>query len=141
MTTTYVDTSTLLKYVLDEDGTQAARRIWDEAEDLAAVELIRVEARAALAAARRARRITVAGHEDAKAEVADLVGDLSLVSISARVLQAAGDLAESEALRGYDAVHLAAALEIEAAVLTSADAKLCTAAERRGLHVANPLDE
>lgn len=49
------------------------------------------------------------------------------------------DLAEEESLRAYDAVHLAAALTVEATVLSSADADL-TAAGRRGLHVAKPLD-
>ena len=52
----------------------------------------------------------------------------------------AADLAEDEHLRGYDAVHLAAALTVEAEILTSADTALCEAAERRGLHIANPLD-
>jgi hypothetical protein len=37
-------------------------------------------------------------------------------------------------------MHLAAALTVEAEILTSADAALCDAAERRGLHIANPLD-
>jgi uncharacterized protein len=46
---------------------------------------------------------------------------------------------EDEGLRDYDAVHLAAALVVEATVFTSADAALCAAAARRGLHIADPL--
>ena len=53
----------------------------------------------------------------------------------------AADLAEAEALRGYDAVHLAAAVTVGATVFTSADSELCAAAQRRGLHIANPLSE
>ena len=49
-------------------------------------------------------------------------------------------LAEHEALRGYDAVHLGAALLVGATVFSSADTHLCGAAARRGLHIANPLE-
>lgn len=49
-------------------------------------------------------------------------------------------MAEDEGLRGDDAVHLAAAPSVGATVMSSADTDLCDAAERRGLHVANPLD-
>lgn len=59
-----------------------------------------------------------------------------MVEITEGLVADAADLAESEALRGYDAVHLAAALTVEAAILTSADSALCEAAQRRGLHVA-----
>lgn len=38
------------------------------------------------------------------------------------------------------AVHLAAALTVEARVRMSADTVLFGAATRRGIHVANPLD-
>jgi predicted nucleic acid-binding protein len=73
---TYFDTSSLLKLVIDEVGSEQAGLIWDTA---------------------------------------------------------------GEALRGYDAVHLAAALFMEARILTSADTDMCAAASRRGLHVANPI--
>jgi predicted nucleic acid-binding protein len=137
---TYVDTSTLLKLVIDEDGSERAELIWNSADVLASAATLVVEARAALAAAERARRLTAAQHQEAKAALAALVADLTVVEVTEDLIAQATDLAEEEALRGYDAVHLAAALTIEATVLTSADAALCDAAERRGLHVANPLD-
>ena len=59
---------------------------------------------------------------------------------SGALVEHASDLAELHGLRGYDAVHLAAALAVGAVVLTSADADLCDAASRAGMHVANPLD-
>jgi len=62
------------------------------------------------------------------------------VEITEDLIARASDLTEREALRGYDAIHLAAALTVHAHVLTSADADLCEAAQRRGLHVANPLE-
>ena len=136
---TYVDTSTLLKLVVEEAGSEPAAVIWDSADVLASVVLVVVEARAALAAANRGERLTDDQHREAKQEVAALIGDLHLVEVTDDLIAAAGDLAEAEGLRGYDAVHLAGALLVEASVLSSADETLCEAAGRHGLHVANPL--
>lgn len=136
----YVDTSSLLKLLIDEDGSDRAELIWNTADVVASAALIVVEARAALAAATRGRRLTAAQHRAAKGELAALVEELTIVEITEDLIVDAAELAEREALRGYDAVHLAAALTVEADLVTSADAALCDAAERRGLAVANPLD-
>jgi uncharacterized protein len=136
---TYVDTSTLLTLVIDEEGSSRAEVIWDSADVLASVTLVVVEARAALAAALRGGRLSSAQHQAAKMEIAQLTGDIHLIEVTEELVSAAAELAETEGLRGYDAVHLAAALFVGATVLTSADVALCEAAGRRGLHVANPL--
>lgn len=136
---TYVDTSTLLKLIIDEDGSDRAATIWASADAVASVNLIVVEARAALAAARRGRRLTGSQHTIAVTELGALIGDLHIVSVTDELVASAAELADLEGLRGYDAVHLAAALTLEATVLSSADTDLCAAATRRGLHVANPL--
>ncbi len=137
---TYVDTSSLLKLLIEESGSEQTGMLWDSADALASVALVVVEARAALAAALRGARLTTAEHAEAKAELAVLVDELSIVAITDDLIAQAAELAESEALRGYDAVHLAAALTVGAEVLTSADIALCAAAERHGIHVANPLE-
>ncbi len=137
---TYVDTSSLLKLLIDEDGSEQAGRLWDTADAVASVALVVVEARAALAAAERGVRLTAAEHRRAKTELNVLVDELTIIGITDDLIVQAAGLAESEALRGYDAVHLAAALTVGANVLTSADSALCAAAERRGVHVANPFD-
>lgn len=136
---TYVDTSTLLKLIIDEDGSARALTIWSAADAVASVNLIMVEARAAIAAAHRARRLTQAQLRSAVADLEALVSDLHVVPVTDELVASASELAENEALRGYDAVHLAAALLVEATVLSSADAALCAAASRRGLYIANPL--
>ena len=136
---TYVDTSSLLKLVIEEEGSARVELVWDAADALASVALVVVEARAALAAAARGGRLTADQHEEAKTALSDLTGDLHLVEVTDDLILRAADLAELEALRGYDAVHLAAALHLEAAVLTSADQALCEAAARNGMHIANPL--
>lgn len=137
---TYVDTSTLLKLVVEEAGSDVAAVIWDSADALASVGLVVVETRAALAAARRAGRLTADQHREAKRAAEALIEELHLVDVGDALIAAAADLAEAEGLRGYDAVHLAGALLVEAEILTSADGALCEVASGRGLHVANPLD-
>ena len=65
-----------------------------------------------------------------------------VVDISARLIGHAADLARTYALRGYDAVRLAAALEvwsqIPTLVLISADGDLNAAATSEGLPVDDP---
>ncbi|MFP5577452.1 MAG: type II toxin-antitoxin system VapC family toxin [Acidimicrobiia bacterium] len=136
---TYVDSSTLLKLVVEEAGSDLAAVIWDSADALASVDLVVVEARAALAAAHRAGRLTADQHREAKREAEALIEELHLVDVGEGLIAAAADLAEAGGLRGYDAVHLAGALLIEAEILASADGALCEAASGRGLHIANPL--
>jgi predicted nucleic acid-binding protein len=137
---TYVDTSSLIKLLIEEEGSDHAALIWDTADAVASAVLVTVEARAALAAAERARRLTPREHGQAKRALAQLVDDLNLVGIDDRLIDHAGHLAEQEALRGNDALHLAAALALHADVLTSTDADLCDAGRRCGLHVANPIE-
>jgi len=136
---TYVDTSTLLKLIIEEEGSDRAALIWTSADAVASVSLITVEARAALAAAGRGRRLSAAQARDAVDELEALLRVLHLIPVTDELVSAAAELAAVEGLRGCDAVHLAAALDISATVFSSADSTLCAAAERRGLHVANRL--
>ena len=88
---TYVDTSTLLKLVVDEDGSDQASTIWTSADTVASVVLIVVEARAALAAAKRGRRLTAEQHADARQELDALLADLHVVEATADlIVEAAG---------------------------------------------------
>lgn len=137
---TYVDTSTLLKLVVNEEGSEAAAAIWDSADALASVGLVVVESRAALASARRAGRLSSTEHQGAKRATAALIEELHLIGLTDDLITAGAELAETEGLRGYDAVHLAGAILVQATVLSSADDALCDAASSRGLHVANPLN-
>ena len=97
------------------------------------------EARAALAAAHRNARLTKRSHTSAKAELEGLWAQVEVVVVGTALIRAAGDLAEDEKLRGYDAVHLAAGLASGAAVFASADDRLLAAARRHGLATSNPL--
>jgi predicted nucleic acid-binding protein len=78
---------------------------------------------------------------------ADFTADYQVIEITAALITRADALAEQHALRGYDAVQLAAALEVNAAyvaagqppvTLISADLELNTAAATEGLSVDDP---
>lgn len=137
---TYVDTSSLLKLLIEEDGSDRAGLIWDTADALVSVALVLVEGRAALAAAQRGRRLSTSQYRRAVHEFGVLLDEIAVVEVTEDLLGRAARLAEDEGLRAYDAVHLAAAITVEATIFSSADADLCDAAQRRGLHVSNPLD-
>jgi hypothetical protein len=76
---------------------------------------------------------------DARAEFEALFADVGLVAASTDLLRRADDLAETHALRGYDAVHLASAAAIadDRTVMVTADRHLRTAARDLGLATAN----
>ena len=136
---TYVDTSTLIKLIIDEEGSDRAELIWQSADSVASVSLVVVEARAALAAAVRGDRLSSDQLHVAKTELGAFIDGLHLIEVTGNLIESAAQLAEAESLRGYEAVHLAGALLVGAAVFSSSDRDLCEAAERQGLHIANPL--
>jgi uncharacterized protein len=136
----YVDTSMLIKLLIEEPGSDRAGLVWDAADVLATSQLLYVEARAALAAARRAGRTTGPAHRTAVSELEALWEQMSIVEVTEELVSRAAELAESDGLRGYDAMHLASALSVGADTLASADTDLCAAALRHAMHVANPND-
>ena len=138
---TYIDTSVLLKVLVDDEvGADAAQRLWLDSDFVLCAEIGYAEARAALASARRGGRLDARGLSTAKAELNALWAQVDIVPVTTELVLAAGHLAESEGLRGYDAVHLAAALAGRASVVATADSQLLAAAQHRRLSVANPLE-
>lgn len=134
----YFDTSAIVPLVIDEPGSELARAHWLGAHRLVTVRLALVEARAALAQARRGRRITETQHRAAVDELPDLFEQVELVDIDETLVARAGTIAEDRALRAYDAVHLAAALTIDEPrlVVVAGDVALLGAATAEGLATA-----
>ncbi len=136
---TYFDTSILMKLLIDDEAFRAeSGRLWVESDFAVCAEIGYAEARAGLASVRRAKRLTAAGLRTAKAELELLWEQVSVVVVDTELVRAAGDLAEQDALRGYDAVHLAAAIASQVTVVASADRQLLEAASGRGFAVAEP---
>ena len=137
---TYIDTSTLIKLLIDEVGTTEAGVIWDEPDVLLSARIAHVEARAALAAAQRQGRISADVLRAAEETLEIVWSQVFVVEIDEDLIRLAGDLARAHSLRGYDAVHLAAAHLVGADVFSSADRRLCEAASSCGFLVANSIE-
>lgn len=131
----YFDTSALIPVVFDEPASSVATRFWDDADRLLSSRVVYPEARSALARAMRAGRMTRAQLRRLVADLDRLVIELDVVEVTDELASRAGELAEGLALRGYDAVHLAAAESVADAdlVFVTGDQDLAAAATRLGL--------
>jgi predicted nucleic acid-binding protein len=131
----YVDTSALVKLLVVEVGTPTMLELWRRADRVTSSWLAYPETRAALTAASRLGRIDLAR---AVAASERLLRVTELIEPAPRLLRRAAHLAQTHALGGYDAVHLASA---EAAagddfVFACADKRLDEAARDAGLSTA-----
>lgn len=120
-----------------EDGSELAAQLWDTPLPVASSILAYPEGRAALAAARRAGRLTGTTHRDAVEDFDATYAQLTLVGLDQALAARAGDVAAELGLRGYDAVHLASAMLLGATTtFVTWDADLRLAAHGCGLPVA-----
>ena len=141
----FLDTSTVLKRYVQETGTAWVQALAAPTvrHSLFVVRITLAETVAAITRRERGESITP---QNAATAVADFQLDFArqyrVVEVSARLVAQAATLARRHALRGYDAVQLAAALEIHATdsslTLLSADAELNTAATAEGLALEDP---
>ena len=141
----FLDTSTVVKRYVQETGTA-----WVQALAAPTVRhslfVVRVTLAETVAAITRRERGGSITPQDAATAVADFQLDFArqyrVVEVSAGLVAQAATLARRHGLRGYDAVQLAAVLEIHATdpsvTLLSADAELNTAALAEGLSVDDP---
>jgi predicted nucleic acid-binding protein len=134
----YFDASALVKRYVAERGSDQVNRAIEEAEALGTVVVSRAEIVAALA---KARRLGVLDEEQALAGRRLFSQDwphLIRVQLTDALVDRAGALAWNHGLRGYDAVHLAAATTWrdsidDAVTLATFDRRLWAAAEKEGL--------
>jgi uncharacterized protein len=126
--------------VFDEPASDLAAELWDRAETVVSSQLVYPEARAAVAAASRAGRIDRSTLRRAVERVDRLYAQLSIIGLDSDLAHAAGELAQTYGLRGYDAVHLATALQVDVQPLLLAtwDRDLSRAALAAGCSVSPP---
>lgn len=103
----YFDTSAFIPLVLDEPTSDTIEEIWSNATRLVSTRLLYVEARAALARARRTERLKDIPYESVLDELEKLNQQIQYFTVDDHLIELAGDLADILDLRGYDAVHLA----------------------------------
>jgi predicted nucleic acid-binding protein len=111
----YLDTSSLIKLYVVEDGSDEVHRLVSHSSLIATSVVTYPEARSALARLRREGSLTASGHEIARAELDRDWRRYLALDVDRPVRRLAGDLAERHALRGFDSLHLASFL-----LLTSA---------------------
>lgn len=150
MTTYYLDTSALVKRYVNETGSPWLRALLDATPRPSVVlaHLVIVEMTSALM--RRVREGAVSESEYTQAQnafLSDCMGQYELVTAVDDIIDQANRLLEKHPLRAYDAIHLAAAMVSNHALLAdgldplifvSADDRLNRAASTEGLAVDNP---
>jgi hypothetical protein len=121
-----------------EEGTEDARALWASADSLTSSRVLHVEGYAALAAARRARRLSDRALARVKSDFESRLEEIDLVELRQPVARHAGELAERHRLRALDAIHLASALgrSDPELVFASWDRELRRAAAEAGLGTA-----
>jgi uncharacterized protein len=135
----YFDTSASIPLLVEEPGSLRAGRVWDVADHVTSVRLIYTEARAALAQAAWLGRLASADLPAMLEELEGLYGQLDLLEVDDVLVRRAGELAQHHALRGYDAIHLAAAERVrgDTTIVVTGDGDLCAAAGALGLAVTD----
>ena len=125
----YADTSAIVPLLVSEPSSDLCRRFWDDSDVVVTSRLLYVEAAAALAQARRMGRLTADEHREAGAILDDLWAQVDVVEIDEPLVQRAATLACDLGLRGYDAVHCAAAEQLndDNVVAASGDRRLLDA--------------
>jgi predicted nucleic acid-binding protein len=114
---TYFDTSSLLKFIIREIGSEETRNIWNLSNEKVCSHLTRAEMHSALM--RKVREGSVPA------------GD---------VINASCELIKTLPLKSADAIHLATALMVRADLFSSSDKKLCAAASESGIAVTDPTE-
>jgi uncharacterized protein len=134
----YFDTSALIKLVIAEDEADQARLLWQRAGEVVASRLAWPEGIAALAAARRGRRVSDEGYQAASDRLRVCLERCTMVSVADPLVDRAADLAAGHNLRAADAIHLATALAAMEAdsVFVTWDKRLRLAAIQAGLVAA-----
>ncbi len=134
----YFDTSAVVPLIINEASTELCTRVWNDSSRVLSVRLLYPEARAALAKAERISRLTRKQLTAANSELDTIIAEVDHIEVTAHLAHAAGGVAQAHLLRGYDAVHLAAAQSVadEDLVLITGDIELAAAAQAVGIAVS-----
>ncbi|MCJ7700667.1 MAG: type II toxin-antitoxin system VapC family toxin, partial [Anaerolineales bacterium] len=137
MSISYLDTSALLKRYVEELGSDEFVSWWPSMDLFGTALITRTEMASALA---KASRMGWLGTEEAQRAwnfFLEVWDSLALIEITSPLVARAGELAWSDGLRGYDALHLAAMLLWQEALgqeitLATFDRQLWETARQRG---------
>lgn len=133
----YLDSSALVKIVLDEPDSDVARHVWASGVEVATSRISHAELACALAAAVRLGRHPSGATEDEIIDGAFLRDRAYLVEADGDVVGSAAAIGVKHSLRGMDAIHVASVLGLRAfdPLLVSWDHRQRRAAGAEGLSV------
>ncbi len=114
----YLDTSSLVKLYLEEDGRPAVRSLVDRATVVATSVIAYPEARSAFARLRRENVLTGRDVTRVKGDFERDWSSLLTLHVTEKIWRHAGELTEIHSLRGFDSLHLASYLALTALDLT-----------------------
>ena len=139
----YLDASAIVKCYIDEKGSSEVLEAISLAEMVGTGLISRCEVAAAMAKAVRTKTLTAEEAFSGLCLFREDWSDMVSVQITNALVVRAEGLAWEQSLRGYDSVHLAAALTWQEALgravtLSTYDRRLWTAAGRTGLILHPP---
>jgi predicted nucleic acid-binding protein len=120
---------------VEEPGADEVLQLWTEADRVVCIAVGYLEVRSAIA-----RRLGSGAAAAARAELDDYWIHVEVVDVDDRLIALAAASADVHALRAFDSLHLAAALDLRDSelLLASWDGELRRAAEAEGIAVAPP---
>lgn len=108
----YLDTSSLVKLYVEEQGSQVVEELVKISEVTATSLVAYAEARAAFARRNREGAFTPEEYGRLTAFFNQDWDNYLIIRLTNEVVRLAGDLSEKHALRGFDAIHLSSALTL-----------------------------
>jgi predicted nucleic acid-binding protein len=139
----YLDTSALIKLYVEEDESIFVEDAVQAAETTATSIITYVEARSAFSRRRRDGSLILADYHRVVRELDREWQRYFVIPVTDSLVKSAGSLAETHALRDYDAIHLASADFFQEKIREPVtfgcwDSRLETAARRERLQLLRP---
>ncbi len=134
----YLDTSSLVKLYVEEEGSDFVSNLVGTVEITATSIVAYAEARAAFSRRFRENAFTLKEYIHLKTIFDEDWNNYLILNITSNIVKMAGNLAEKHLLRGFDSIHLASALTLMNELATSIifscfDNNLKKASEHEGM--------
>lgn len=132
---TFFDASAFVKRYVEENGSQQADELCQEATELSLSVICVPEIISALNRRIREKNLSHREYKTIKGHLSDDIRDVEIINLTPEVLATATALLEAHPLRSMDALHIACALEWGAELFVSSDKRQTTAAGKAGLKI------
>ena len=116
---TYFDSSSLLKFIIREIGSEETRNIWNLSNEKVCSHLTRTEMHSALMRKVREGSVLASAVPAHLGALDRLFADVILIDITSDVIDASCELVKVFPLKSADAIHLATALMVRADLFTT----------------------